>query len=284
MDIGNSAVEVIAQSLAGTIDNHRGRSVTEVTIDEQHLLFLDGERHRHVGCQVTLARTRIKRGKHDDILLGMGTDGELEVGAQYSERLVHDVALSCLHYYLAHLLRLLPEPDALLEGWAVLATHIVWNLAQERNIHVLQVLPATHGGIHALTHEDDDYRNEESQHEGYEHDVAAHRCHRLVVARRRGDDAGIVGGKCLGKLVLLALLEEEEIERLLDLLLATHSLQVLSLVRVAGNLGGSGSLVGLQGAQLGLEGYHEVVETGSDALSHGAKALVVVSHQRVQLT
>ena len=213
----------------------------------------------------------------------MGTDGELEVGTQYAERLVYDVALASLHYHLAHLLRLLPEPDALLEGWAVLATHIVWNLAQERNIHVLQVLPATHGGIHALTHEDDDYRNEESQHEGYEHDVAAHRCHRLVVARRRGDDAGIVGGECLGKLVLLALLEEEEIERLLDLLLATHGLQVLSLVRIAGNLGGSGSLVCLQGAQLGLEGYHEVVETGSDALAHGAKALVVVSHQWVLL-
>ena len=213
----------------------------------------------------------------------MGTDGELEVGAQYSERLVHDVALACLHHNHTNLLRLLPELDALLECWAVLATYREWNLAQERNIQVLQILSATHGGIHVLTHVDDDYRNEESQHEGYEHDVAAHRCHRHVVARRRGDDAGIVGGERLGEFVLLALLEEEEIERLLDLLLATYGLQVLSLVRVACNLGGSGSLVSLKVAQLGLEGYHEVVEAGCDALAHGAKALVVVSHQGVLL-
>lgn len=76
------------------------------------------------------------------------------------ERLVHDVALASLHYYLAHLLRLLPEPDALFERWTVLAADKYGVSPRERNIHVLQILSATHGGIHVLTHEDDNYRNE----------------------------------------------------------------------------------------------------------------------------
>ena len=167
VDVGDSAVEVIAQSLARTAYQHGGRSVAEVTVDEQHLLLLDGERHRHVGSQVALAGSRIQRGEDDDILLGMGTDGELEVGAQYSERLVHDVALACLHYYLAHLLRLLPEPDALFEGWAVLATHIIWNLAQEWHDELLEILTATYGRVHTLTDEDNNNRNEEAQSQGY---------------------------------------------------------------------------------------------------------------------
>ena len=57
--------------------------------------------------------------------------------------------------------------DALLEGWAVLATHIIWNLAQEWHDELLEILTATYGRVHTLTDEDNNNRNEEAQSQGY---------------------------------------------------------------------------------------------------------------------
>ena len=283
LQVVGSAIQIVAQALGRTAYEHRGGTMAQVTVDDEHLLLLDGERHRHVGSQVALAGTRIEGSKEDDVLFRMRSDGELEVGTQYAECLVHDVALASLHHNLAGFLLLLPELDALLQGRTVLAADIERNLAQEWDGYVLQVLAATNGGVHVFTHEDDDHRNEEAQHECHQQDVAAHRCHRQVAACRRSDDTGIIGGESLGELVFLTLLEEEEIERLLYLLLSAYGLQILSLVRVAGNLRGGTRLVSLQGAQLGAEGYHEVVETGADASAHGSQTLVVIGNQRVLL-
>ena len=213
----------------------------------------------------------------------MRSDGELEVGTQYAECLVHDVALASLHHNLTHLLRLLPEQNELLQGWTILAADIERNLAQEWYGDVLEVVSAPHRRVHVLTDKDDYHRYQDSENESHEDDVAAHRLHGLGVARRRGDDARIVGGESLGKLVFLSLLQEEEVERLLHLLLATHCLQVLCLARVAGYLAGGLRLVCLQVAKLRVECHHEVVDTGYDAMAHGGEALVIVSHQWVLL-
>ena len=283
LQVVGSVIQIVAQALARTAYEHGSRTMAQVTVDDEHLLLLDGERHRHVGSQVALAGTWVEGSKEDDVLFRMCTDGELEVGTQYAECLVHDVALARLHHHLANLLLLLPELDALLQGRTVLAADIERNLAQEWDGYVLQVLASTHGGVHVFTHEDDDHRNEEAQHECHQQDVAAHWCHRQVAACRRSDDAGIISGESLGELVFLTLLEEEEIERLLYLLLTAYGLQILSLVRVAGNLRGGLRLVCLQGAQLGAEGYHKVVNTGADASAHGSQTLVVIGNQWVLL-
>ena len=156
-------------------------------------------------------------------------------------------------------------------------------LAEEGHREVFQVLAPTHGGIHILTHEDDHNRYQQAEHEGHEPDVAAHGGHGQVAARRRGDDAGVVGGEGLGKFVFLALLQQEEVERLLHLLLAAYTLQVLGLVGVAGNLRGSLRLAGLEVAELGVERSDEVVDALHDAAAHGGEALVVVGHQGVLL-
>ena len=283
LQVIGSAIQIVAQALGRTAYEHGSRTMAQVTVDDEHFLLLDGERHRHVGNQVGLAGTRIEGSKEDDVLFRMRSDGELKVGTQYAECLVHDVALACLHHNLAGFLLLLPELDALLQGRTVLAADIERNLAQEWDGYVLQVLAATHGGVHVFTHEDDDHRNEEAQYECHQQDVAAHWCHRQVAACRRSDDAGIIGGESLGKLVFLTLLEEEEIERLLYLLLTAYSLQILSLVRVAGNLRGGMRLVCLQGTQLGTEGYHKVVDTCRNTSAHGIQVLVVIGNQRVLL-
>ena len=257
--------------------------MTKVAVDEEHPFFLDSERHGDVACQVTLARAWVERRKDDDVLFRMGAYHKLQVGAQHAERLVNDVALASLHHNLARLLRLFPELDALHQRRSVLATDAERYLTQERHGDVLQVVSATHGGVHVLTHEDDYHWYQQSEHESHEDDVAAHRLHGLDVARRRGDDARIVGGESLGKFVLLSFLQEEEVESLLHLLLATHCLQVLCLARVAGYLAGGLRLVCLQVGKLRVECHHEVVDTGYDAMAHGGEALVIVSHQWVLL-
>ena len=281
LQVVGSAIEVITQALGRIAYEHRGGTMAEVTVDDEHLLLLDSERHGDVGSQIALAGTRIKGSDDDDVLFRMRSDGELEVGTQYAECLVHDVALASLHHNLTHLLRLLPEQNELLQGWTILAADIERNLAQEWDGYVLQILAATHGGVHVFTHEDDDHRDEEAQCECHQQDVAAHRSHRQVAACRRSDNTGVIGGKSLGELVFLTLLEEEEIERLLYLLLTAYGLQILSLVRVAGNLRGGMRLVSLQGAQLGAEGYHEVVDTCRNTSAHGIQVLVVIGNQWV---
>ena len=283
LQVIGSAVEIVAESLARAAHEHGYGTMAEVTIDDEYLLLLDGERHGDVGCQVTLARAWVERRKDDDVLLRMGTYHELQVSAQHAERLVHDVALACLHHNLSRLLRLLPELDALQKSWSVLATDAVWYLTEEWYGDVLEVVSAPHRRVHVLTDKDDYHRYQESENESHEDDVAAHRLHGLDVARRRGDDARVVGGESLGKLVFLSLLQEEEVERLLHLLLATHCLQVLCLARVAGYLAGGLRLVCLQVAKLRVECHHEVVDTGYDTMAHGGEALVIVSHQWVLL-
>ena len=213
----------------------------------------------------------------------MGSDGELEVGTQYAESLVDDIALACLHHNHTNLFRFLPELDALLESWTVLAADREWNLAEEWYVDLLEILTATNGGICLLTDIDDYHWNKEAQYQSDEQDLATNRLHRGVVSCWRGDDTGIVCGKRLRQLVLLTLLEKEEIQRLLNFLLTANSLQVLRLVRIAGNLRSSSSLVSLEGAQLSLQGYHEVIETSRDALAHRGKALIIICYQWVLL-
>ena len=283
IDALGAAVQVVAQALTWGAHKHGGTAVAQVAIHHDNTLLLDGERHGDVTCQVALATARVEGSEDNDLLLRMGAYHELQVGAQYTERLVHDVTLARLHHNLANLLRLLPELDALLQRWAVFAAHAERYLAQEWDGDVLQVLAATNRRIHVLTNEDYHDWYQQAQYEGYQQDVAANRRHWLDVARRRGDDSGVVGGEGLGEFVLLTFLEEEEVEGLLHLLLATHRLQIFCLVRVAGYLGGGLRLVGLQVGKLGVEAHHEVVDAGDDALAHRRQGLVVVGDERVLL-
>ena len=213
----------------------------------------------------------------------MAADHELQVGAEHAECLVDDVALARLHHDAAHLLALLPELDALAERGTVLAAEPIGYLAEEGDGNVLEILAPPDGGVHVLTHEDDDHGDEEAQHERHEQDVAADGRHGGEGAGGRGDDAGVVGGERLAELVLLTFLEEEEVERLLHLLLAAHGLQVLRLVGVAGYLRGGLRLVRLEVGELGIEGSHIVVDTLHDAVAQGGEVLVVVGYQWVLL-
>ena len=173
LQVVGSAIQIVAQALGRTAYEHGSRTMSQVTVDDEHLLLLDGERHGYVDSQVALAGTRIEGSDDDDVLFRMRSDGELEVGTQYAESLVHDVALASLHHNLVGFLLLLPELDALLQGRTVLAADIERNLAQEWDGYVLQVLASTHGGVHVFTHEDADHRNEEAQCECHQQDVAA---------------------------------------------------------------------------------------------------------------
>ena len=67
------------------------------------------------------------------------------------------------------------------------------------------------------------------------------------------DDSGVVGGEGLGEFVLLALLEEVEVQGLLDALLAFDTEELLGLVRVGGNPGARHPGLALEVPVLGIQ-------------------------------
>ena len=108
-DVGDAAVEVVAESLLGALHQFGDRAAAQVAVDEQHALLLDSERLGHIGRKETFTRARVERGEDKYFLFGAGTYGKLEVGTQHAERLVDEVALARLHHHTAFLLLFLPE-------------------------------------------------------------------------------------------------------------------------------------------------------------------------------
>ena len=100
---------------------------------------------------------------------------------------------------------------------------------------------------------------------------------------KSGDDADVVGGENLIHLVLLALLEQEEVELLLDLLLTAHAREVLLLLRAGGDFRRGLVLVLLRVAQLQVDRAAEVVDALQDDLADLGQLLVVVAHDGVAL-
>ena len=59
LEVVGAAVEIVAQALAGTLHEHGHGAVAEVTVDDQHPLLLDGQRHGDIGREEALARAGI---------------------------------------------------------------------------------------------------------------------------------------------------------------------------------------------------------------------------------
>ena len=94
-----------------------------------------------------------------------------------------------------------------------------------------------------------------------------------IAAARSGDDAGVIGGERLGKLVLLALLEKIEIELFLYLLLALDGEQILGLVGVGRQLAGGHCLAAVNTTHLGAKADNIVIYRLDDALLHLLKRM-----------
>ncbi len=212
------------------------------------------------------------------------SEHELKVGTHHAEGLVDVVATAGLDHHLVFglLFFLAEETEDALPQRGFLA--VVWDLTYKWCGEVFEIFASTHAGVHVLTDEEDDQRDEQAEGDGHQEDVTTHGTGGEQAAHRGCDDAGVVGGEGLGELVLLSLLEEEEVELLLDALLTLYAKQVLCLGRVASDAGGAGCRTGSIASHLGIEGADLVVDGGDDSAALLVELGIEVLHEWVLLT
>ena len=148
---------------------------------------------------------------------------------------------------------------------------------------MLDVLAAAHLRVVHLAQVGDAEGYRQAQQERDGKDVAAVGGGRH--ARRAGTvhDAGVVGSERLRQLVLLTLLQQEQVKRLLHLLLALHAQKVLGLRRVRSDARHRLRLAAPQRLQLRVQRYYLVVDGAYDGLALGSKLAVDLRHQGVLL-
>ena len=155
------------------------------------------------------------------------------------------------------------------------------DFAEERQREFLDVLAPADPGVHHLPEEDHAHGDEQSDDKSHGEDVASYgRCRHHAPARR-SDHPRVVGREGLRELVLLALLQQEEVEGLLDLLLAFHREQVFGLRGVGGDARRGLLLVLLQAGDLRVEREDLVVDRGDDRPAHLRECLIHIHDQRV---
>ena len=268
--------EVMGQTDLRRSDQGRGHGLTDIAVDDEHLLLLDGQRHGDIGREIGLTTTRVEGGHDHHVVLSVLRNEELELRTEHAEGLVHHVALALLYddlQLVTTLVATLPP----------LALASIRYFSDKRYGETLDILAAAHGGVHALAEVEQSDRQHQTQGQGDEQDVAVVGRDGIGVAKRGGDDADVVGGEGLVHLVLLALLEQEEVELLLDLLLTAHAREVLLLLRAGGDFRRGLVLVLLRVAQLQVDCAAEVVDALQDDLADLGQLLVVVAHDGVAL-
>ena len=217
--------------------------MSQVSVDDQYPLALQCDSGCRVHCQERLAAARVERSEQRNACLAVGLDieHELQVGTQHAERFVDYISVALCD-------------DNRLGGLAFfLSACRQRDFPSEWQRERLQVLAPAYLGVHILTDKYDDHWDKQA--EGYRNqgNVLLDRSGGYHAARRRGDDAGVVGSERLGKFVFLTLLQQEQVKCFFHFLLAFHREKVFSLCRIGGNPCGGLLLALLKRAQLGIE-------------------------------
>ena len=266
------AAEVVRQALLRLVDELRQGAAAQVEVDADDAAVADGERRAEVGGDERLAAAGVERREHDNLTCLLLVGHELQVRTHHAVGLVGDVAAVLAHHEavaLGYLLALLGLPQG--------------QLADVGDGEVLEVLTTADLRVAHLAEDEEGGGKGQGDGEGHQQDAVTLWGGGLAAAPRVGDDARVVGGERLRQLVLLALLQEEEIQRLLHLLLALERQQVVLLLR-SGRQAAHGSTVGrLHRVELGGEGGLRVVEGLQDGAAQVAERHVDVAHQRVLL-
>ena len=213
------------------MDVCRCGAVAQVAIYHQHPPALHGKGCGDVQGQESLAAAGVERGNQRDagfVLIFPGIEHELQVGAQYPEGFVDNIAVALPDDQRFGRMGLLLFP-----GCALCQRYF----SGKRQRQTFQIFASTHLRIHILAEEDDHHGNQQAEGEGYQSDVLLDRRSRYHAARGRRDDTGVIGRERLRQFILLALLQQEEVKGFLHLLLAFHRKQILSLCRIGGNTG-----------------------------------------------
>ena len=210
---------------------------------------------------------------------------ELEVGADHAEGFVDDVAAAGLDHDLALfgvLRRVVERRDQALQE-RLLGLIGCGEFAQERDRHPVQVLAAAHRGVGGFAQVQEAEGQRQAEHQGHQQDHLLVGGDGGVGAVGRGHDPGVVGGEGLRELVLLALLEEEQVQGFLDFLLALVAEELAGLARVLGDARVGGCAGAARARQLGLGADDVVVDGGEDGAAQLLQLAVQVLDEVVLL-
>ena len=263
--------EVVGDALLGRTGELGEGGTAQVEVDAEHTAATDGEGRSEVGTDEGLAAAGVEGGEHDGLALLLGVEHELEVRAHHAEGLVGDVAAVLAHHNLIAvvLLALLGMPQG--------------QLADIGHGEVLDVLAATHLGVAGLTDDEEGGRQGQADAEGDQENAVAVGRGGLAGPPRRSDDAAVIGSERLGQHVLLAALQKEDVELLLDAVLALDALQVVALAGRLGHLADSFGMAALSFGKLGIEGETGIVDGDEDGLAQVAELDIHVTDERVLL-
>ena len=157
----------------------------------------------------------------------------------------------------------------------------LWQLADERNLQIVDVLATTHYGSHRLTQVNVSQWKSQTNEEGHQQNHLAARTCGTLAAHRWSDDTGIVGRECLRELVLLALLQQVEVQLLLHLLLTFYRKQILLTSGVRSHLCITLGLGATCRTDLRIECGDLVIDASDEVVAHLGQLLVEVEHHRV---
>ena len=192
--------------------------LTDIQTAEDDLLAQQRKGHSEVRCQERLTLTRGTGSKEDDLVVLL--HHELDIGTHGAEDLVNLVVLVRLY-------------DDTGSGLHVVTgyRHICHDGKTRQTQQVIMTFDAE---AQQLNDQEDGKRNAQAQHDGYQQDdgtLGAHLSHRLGLVNK----LTLIRRGCQGDTVLLALLQQEQIQTGLDLLLTANLRQDTLLLRRAAN-------------------------------------------------
>ncbi len=249
--------------------------------------MLDGHGGSEIESHERFARAGIERCNHGNLVFA-SAGHELEIGTHHAERFVEQTVAVGLDNERRGFLdaRFLADgvtPAATPAVDAVFARHFLGYFADKRSLDALEVGTATQAVVECLREEEYDGRDEQTYHQCHKHDVACDGRRWFKRAHRGCYDAGVVGCEGERQLILLTLLEQEEIERLFDLLLTLYRQQILGLGWRRGYLGIGLAVAALKGCELGAEHAQLSVERRGERGPDAGKRVVAVLDQRAVL-
>lgn len=262
-DADGVVAEVVAQ-----------RAFADVEVDDGDPFFRKGEATGQVARDERLAGALVERGEGDDLQRPVLVRHERHVGAQYAEGLRYDAAIVLFAFSVGKLRR---------RRVPVLGCVLVErDFAEERHAHLfLYLLPA----VDACVEEEDaeagyagDGQPDDDAQQEYAVAVGRHGSSGAVGAV---DDAGVVVGHGLREGVLLTLVEQVEVERLFDFLLAFDGEHLLFLAGHGRHAALGAHLTVLGVVALHVEADNHVVHGADDVLLHGAQRVVELLHHGV---
>ena len=241
-------------------------SLADIQVDDDYLFVGISQAQGQVSRDEGLTRTFVERGKGDNLHRLSFFGHKCHVGAQDAEGFRGDVCALFVDRGGSHFGRLLVER----------------NLTQQRHVGVVfNILSSVHPRVKEEDAQERHSRHCQSDQDTQQQNAVAVGADGSLAAVGTVDDAGIVVGHGLCQCILFAAVEQEQIERFLNLLLAFDRKHFPLFGRYGFHPFLCMLFTALGVVALHVDAHNEVVHCADDGLLHGAQRVVQLLHHRV---